>query len=296
MNPIPTPKRIIFLDYDGVLNDPRFLIDFHSEPGKHSGKDSLDPKRIAILKHLCNLCDAQIVLTSAWRDDMETRKFLKQKWQLPIIGATPHCHDHRGKEINQWLKDSKFDGQWIIIDDECSDLDDIQREHLIYTREGYFPSISSSPTLGLRKKHILFAKALFFRDDFPTQANSTFLDAILSAIENDLLRVMWNINQAEYDDLDPFQNTGNVEGFKTDNFEVHAYDWNWDYDDNHPVTPQPINFQWRDFKLTWYKYMGRGMHWNRPISHSECAQMLEECLDSLRKYEQEHDDFYKEVS
>ena len=104
--------------------------------------------------------------------------------------------------------------------------------------------------------------------------------------QEEWLRVTWNVYQKDLDNENPFQNTGNVDGFKTDAFEVHAYDWSWDNDDDYK--PQPFNFKWRDLKITWYKWFGRGIATNRPITHDEMALMLEECVDSLRKWENEN--------
>ena len=276
--------KVIFLDYDGVLNDVEYLYKFHNRPGTHFGKDSLDPTKISLLSNLCHLTGAKVVLTSAWRDDLATRKYLKSRWAIPIIGATPHKHDQRGLEIHQWLVDKHFSGQYIIIDDECSDLDNTQRGHLILTREytdGY-------PVLGVQPKHLIWARAMFNQPTLETQANTEFINAILEAIENDWLRVMWNIHQEEYDDKNPWRNTGNVEGYKNDTFEVHAYDWGWDYDDK-TSKPQPVNFKWRDLEITWYKWCGRGISTNRPVTHDELALMLNECIESLRKWENEHE-------
>ena len=115
--------------------------------------------------------------------------------------------------------------------------------------------------------------------DFERNRKYDLLVAVLYLIEDELDRVMWNINQKEYDS--PFQNTGNVEGFKNDVFEVHAYDWNWDYEDDD--THQPINFKWKDLEITWYKHFRRGLWWNRDFSELELSIMLEQCLESLRK-------------
>ena len=242
-------NKIIFLDFDGVLNDVTYLAQFHRNPGVHSAKDSLDPQRISLLKNLCSLTDAEVVLTSTWRDDIETRKYLKSHWAIPIIGTTPHKYDRRGFEIHQWIADKKY-------------------------TDGF-------PVLGLRPKHLIWARAMFNQPTLTTQADNEFLNAILEAIENEWLRVMWNIHQKEYDDQNPWRNTGNVEGYKNPTFEVHAYDWGWDYEDDNK--PQPINFKWRDLETTWYKYCGRGLSTNRPTTHDELALMLKECLESLRK-------------
>lgn len=269
------------MDYDGTLNDITYLTQFHSKPGIHSGADSLDPNKISILKSICYQNKAKVVLTSSWRDDLNTRKFLR-KYGVPVIGATPHKYDNRGQEIHQWMVDSSFNGQYIILDDECSDLTTSQREHLILTRE----PTTGFPVLGLQRKHILMARGMF-QNTNSNIANDDFLNVILEGIESEWLRVMGNVYQKDMDDEDPWRNTGNVKGYKNDTFEVHAYDWGWDYDDDH--TAQPINFKWKDLEITWYKYCGRGLGTNHPITHDELAQMLGECLQSLRDWEAENE-------
>ena len=119
----------------------------------------------------------------------------------------------------------------------------------------------------------------------PNKVTDSFLDAILTYIEEDWLRVMGNIYQQDYSTKDPWRNTGNVIGYKNDTFEVHAYDWGWDYEKD-TEEPQSPNFKWRDLEITWYKYCGRGFSLNRPTTHQELALMLEECLESLRKEEE----------
>ena len=264
-------NRICFLDYDGVLNNPEYL---KTLPLKHNLHKELDPKRIILLKNLCSSTNAKIVLTSTWRDDFQTRKYLKQDWKLPILGATPHCHDNRSLEIHQWILNAKFDWEYIIIDDESSDLDRTQLEHLIYTREG--------SNLGLQEKHLVFAQALFNQQTSSEWADENTITAILVYIEEELCRIMENISQEDYDD--PFQNSGNVAGFKTETFEVHAYDWG---NEN-----QPYNFKWGDFEVSWYKHVRRGLECNRPITNNELNLMLEQCLESLYNYEKENDDVF----
>lgn len=272
-------KRVVFVDYDGVLNDPHFLR--HNISKGISGDKMLDPKRVSYLKMLCDQTGAKVVLTSSWRYDMDAREYLK-RCGITIMGATPHKYGNRGLEIRQWLNDKHFTGDYVILDDEASDLNATQREHLIYTREG--------GNLGLKKKHILFAKTLFQKYNPTERANENIITAVLEAIENDLLRIMWNIRQNDtYDNENPFRNTGNVKGFSTEIFEVHAYDWGWGYDDD-ISKPQPVNFKWRDIEICWYKWCGRGISTNRPITNNEIAMLLNECLTSLRNYEEAHDD------
>lgn len=67
----------------------------------------------------------------------------------------------------------------------------------------------------------------------------------------------------------PFENTG--EQFNGESFSVHAYDWNEENE-------QDFNFKWRDFKVCWYKYLGRGMSMNRNLSRNEMQEMVRECI------------------
>ncbi len=99
--------------------------------------------------------------------------------------------------------------------------------------------------------------------------------AFLEYISKELERIMWNITQKSWDD--PFGNTGNT--FKNDVFEVCAYDWGDD--------EQPYNFKCGDIEISWYKYLGRGTTINHSIKAAEGIKMLDTCLASLRKQEQE---------
>ena len=107
--------------------------------------------------------------------------------------------------------------------------------------------------------------------------------ALLEGIREELSRIMENITQEEY--ADPFGNSGNVEGFKNDTFEVHAYDWG---DDN-----QEFNFKWGEVEVTWYKYLGRGTYVNKKLTADEWVEMFNRCMYSLSKYEDEHDNMFK---
>ena len=106
-----------------------------------------------------------------------------------------------------------------------------------------------------------------------------YVQAAFSLIDEELARVMWNINQEEFDS--PFSNTG--EQFKNDVFEVEAYSWDDEYD-------QKYNFKWKDYKVRWYKHCKRDPQANREISADECATMLNECLESIRAMDIDEDD------
>jgi hypothetical protein len=104
-----------------------------------------------------------------------------------------------------------------------------------------------------------------------------WLEAFLWHIEKELSRVMWNTTGGRYDS--PFGNAG--ESFKNDVFEVHSYDWNEENE-------QGYNFKWGDVEISWYKYCGRGMSVNQEVGLDKGEKMLSECLESLRKMEDEY--------
>lgn len=97
-----------------------------------------------------------------------------------------------------------------------------------------------------------------------------FVEPLLRGISDELCRVMFNKNQEEYNS--PFDNTG--ASYRNEVFEVHAYSW---ADDE-----QPFNFKWGDLKISWYKYLGRGMSANQEISPDYAVRMFDACVASVR--------------
>ena len=102
-------------------------------------------------------------------------------------------------------------------------------------------------------------------------------EAALSHLDAELRRVMWNIHQKEY--ASPFSNTGaSFEGCKE--FSVFAYSWDFD-------STQEFNFKWRNVEISWYKYLGRSMSANMPLTADLSSEMLEECVTAVLRYELE---------
>jgi len=103
--------------------------------------------------------------------------------------------------------------------------------------------------------------------------------AALSFLDEELRRVMWNIYQEEYDS--PFVNTGaSFNGCKE--FLVNAYSWDSEEE-------QPFNFKWRDIEISWYKYLGRGMSSNIPLTAELASEMLEDCIRAVEEFELRHE-------
>ena len=103
------------------------------------------------------------------------------------------------------------------------------------------------------------------------------MDAALQYIRYELERVRWNIRQQ--DSVDPFGNGGPSGDYESDVMSVCAYSWDEAYD-------QPWNFKCGDVRISWYKYMGRGMSANVKITPDLASDILLKCLSHLREVEE----------
>ncbi|TQV86434.1 HAD domain-containing protein [Aliikangiella coralliicola] len=138
-----TQKRLVFLDIDGVLNSMGWKISrsYYSIPGYDPDAlqesppyllGELDLTPIALLDELLDDTNAQIVISSSWRQIHPGIDWLIELFQLRgarliparIIGATPVINSisllhQRGNEIDSYISTHAFDGKFICIDD-CS--------------------------------------------------------------------------------------------------------------------------------------------------------------------------------
>lgn len=130
--------KVIFLDFDGVVND-----DHHHMIDVYIGKKYMgfySKIFICRLNKIIEETGAQIVLSSTWRLDESNENLELLLKNMGIIG-TLHgstCHlvgKIRGKEIKQYLKEHKDITKYCIIDDE-SDMTFWQKSKLVHT-DGY---------------------------------------------------------------------------------------------------------------------------------------------------------------
>jgi hypothetical protein len=91
------------------------------------------------------------------------------------------------------------------------------------------------------------------------------------------------IAESHAEDGDWADNYGtNIE---TDKFMMHRYCWcereecPWCWDEEEHGERHP-NFHYKptNFRVSWYKYIGRGMEMNRQISIEECSRILSDCI------------------
>ena len=119
--------KIIFLDIDGVLNDCYTEETF-------CGFVFVSDEKVALLKEIADSTNAQIVLTSTWRqgwyikdhfphqssEDVWLFEALQEKlaeFGLELMDYTENC-GHRGQEISLWLQKHKDAvSSYIVIDD-----------------------------------------------------------------------------------------------------------------------------------------------------------------------------------
>lgn len=149
-------NRIIFLDYDGVLNDPAYLV------AKKKGDSSLDPLKIILLSRICKIANAKVVLTSSWRNNKDAESELERAG-ITVVGTAPHLMGAtRADEIGAWIRAHNFKGDFVIIDDEDDGLHDTYPMNFVNTKALGCPrywdgeNIATAPKyIGLRDEHVL---------------------------------------------------------------------------------------------------------------------------------------------
>ena len=132
-------NKILFLDFDGVLNTEHYqgLLQYQGKPWQDEYGAFFDPKAVKQLKRIIDATDADIVVESSWKYlGLDAMKELWKVRNLPgtIIDITPSLlGKNKGVEIASWLsKYAKQDIRYVIIDDEYVILDS-QLPHFILT-------------------------------------------------------------------------------------------------------------------------------------------------------------------
>ena len=148
-------KKIIFLDFDGVLNTEHYqsLLQYQGKSWQDEYGAFFDPNAVKQLKRIIDATGADIVIESSWKYlGLDAMKELWEIRNLPgrVIDITPssvsdeylsnvdldnldasmlHC---KGIEIASWLAEQTEDIRYVIIDDEYVILES-QLPHFILT-------------------------------------------------------------------------------------------------------------------------------------------------------------------
>ena len=124
-------RRIIFLDFDGVLNTEYYqgLLQFQGKQWQDQYGAFFDPKAVRQLKRIIDATGADIVVESSWKYlGLEAMQELWRVRNLPgrVIDITPSLTDNasKGEVIAAWLSEyAMLDARYVIIDDEYVVLD-----------------------------------------------------------------------------------------------------------------------------------------------------------------------------
>ncbi len=125
-------RKLIFLDIDGVLCTGNHMQKL-SDNGEKWFK-ALDPECVSRFNKLVAETGADVVVSSTWRlshgsHGRLAEELLGKGVVANIIGMTPILHNRnldatRGDEIAAWIAGNKFDGKFVIIDDD-DDMGDL---------------------------------------------------------------------------------------------------------------------------------------------------------------------------
>lgn len=149
--------KILFLDFDGVLNTGKYSRQLHREkrPGWDDFGELFDPDAVANLKLIIDTVpDVKLVVESSWK--ASGMNYLAGMWavrDLPgkLFGMTPdlphkdllqfdladpdfmvrvegHC---KGNEILAWMKSHADEECRYVIIDDCSGFTGELKEHLV---------------------------------------------------------------------------------------------------------------------------------------------------------------------
>jgi hypothetical protein len=125
--------KIIFLDFDGVITT-------------YKSSFRLDPDKLTLLGKIIEATGCGLVISSTWRsyDVQSTIEELSDNMNYynngiafpfcdRIVGVTDRIDPaKRGLEIAKWIKDHRFTGKYLILDD-MSDMLDEQKPYFINT-------------------------------------------------------------------------------------------------------------------------------------------------------------------
>lgn len=152
--------RIVFLDFDGVLNSSEY-IDWTSALFT---PEQIDPRAILLVNQLLIRGRAKVVVSSSWRlvrTDEEMQAILDERgFTGEIVGVTPTLHRTRdgiprgrGDEIRQWLDEHAGEVEgFVVLDDDGGAMQPIVHRLVL-----------TDPTKGMRESDLEQAHPLLVR-------------------------------------------------------------------------------------------------------------------------------------
>lgn len=130
--------KVLFLDYDGVVNTIMW-----NETGTKNGYNHPDDGKVnnfqAVqwVSEFCQKYKYDIVVTSTWRKFENWRECLINgglRKGINIIGCTDVVGGKRGEEIKRYLEQHPEIKHYIIVDDEIADILQEQKRYFVQTK------------------------------------------------------------------------------------------------------------------------------------------------------------------
>ena len=128
--------KVIFLDFDGVLNSHQFF----AQRGREvcGDDDALDAAAVARLNEIIERTGAKVVISSSWRIEHSLERIVEilgaHGFAGEVVGMTPVLSGSRGREISAWLSENRGVKSYVVLDD-ATDMDGVARRHLRTTME-----------------------------------------------------------------------------------------------------------------------------------------------------------------
>jgi len=127
-------NKIIFLDVDGVLNNGSWAMEMYDKGIRTYRDDILYEPALERLKRIVDETNANIVVSSSWRQIPTAYKHL-QEWLemygMKVADITPYVGGCRGDDITAWFNRNPGEWSYVILDDE-DDMDG-HMDHLVQT-------------------------------------------------------------------------------------------------------------------------------------------------------------------
>jgi hypothetical protein len=144
MESITMSVKLIFLDFDGVLNTSKYIASVKDD---YDDAAHIDPKKVALVNFIVTETGAKVVVSSSWRKYhtlKELNDMLKYKGAtFDAIGVTPVITDGkrqvpRGEEIQAYINSMPEKPKAIAILDDDSDMVHLSKYLIktIYFAEG----------------------------------------------------------------------------------------------------------------------------------------------------------------
>lgn len=160
--------NIIFLDIDGILNSNAYfksLYDSESQLRSHEIYNDISDFHLQMLAKIYHTCNAEIVLSSTWRElDNKDKTYYSMyqylldslaKYDMKIIDKTPVIDMNRPLEIVTWINNQadKDDIKFVSLDDDFGkeDYDKYGIGNCLVKTNFFGENISEG---GLQQRHV----------------------------------------------------------------------------------------------------------------------------------------------